>query len=118
MEIFVRDEGEGIMNPTNLFVPFFTTKPGGFWNWSGPFATNRGSARRKLNPGESRGRARGRSVIALCRDNCSLRPSPAAAGQRGYRRSKIGTAFSPQANPGTPSGPSVVNYKPLITSRL
>jgi len=25
----VRDEGEGIMNPTNLFVPFFTTKPGG-----------------------------------------------------------------------------------------
>ena len=29
VEIFVRDEGEGIMNPTNLFVPFFTTKPGG-----------------------------------------------------------------------------------------
>ena len=29
VEIFVRDEGEGIMNPTNLFVPFFTTKPDG-----------------------------------------------------------------------------------------
>ena len=29
VEVFVRDEGEGIMNPTNLFVPFFTTKPGG-----------------------------------------------------------------------------------------
>src|SRR5438477_7074979 len=28
-EIFVRDEGPGIMNPGNLFVPFFTTKPGG-----------------------------------------------------------------------------------------
>ncbi|HEX4666926.1 MAG TPA: ATP-binding protein [Chthoniobacterales bacterium] len=28
-EIFVRDEGPGIMNPSNLFVPFFTTKPGG-----------------------------------------------------------------------------------------
>jgi C4-dicarboxylate-specific signal transduction histidine kinase len=28
-EIFVADEGPGIMNPTNLFVPFFTTKPGG-----------------------------------------------------------------------------------------
>ena len=28
-EVFVRDEGPGIMNPTNLFVPFFTTKPGG-----------------------------------------------------------------------------------------
>ncbi|HEY4282860.1 MAG TPA: ATP-binding protein, partial [Chthoniobacterales bacterium] len=28
-EIFIRDEGPGIMNPTNLFVPFFTTKPGG-----------------------------------------------------------------------------------------
>ena len=28
-EIFVVDEGPGIMNPTNLFVPFFTTKPGG-----------------------------------------------------------------------------------------
>ena len=29
MEAFVQDEGQGIMNPTNLFVPFFTTKPGG-----------------------------------------------------------------------------------------
>ncbi|MBA2622270.1 MAG: PAS domain-containing sensor histidine kinase [Chthoniobacterales bacterium] len=29
VEIYVQDEGEGIMNPTNLFVPFFTTKPGG-----------------------------------------------------------------------------------------
>ncbi|MBA2584977.1 MAG: PAS domain-containing sensor histidine kinase [Chthoniobacterales bacterium] len=29
IEIFVQDEGQGIMNPTNLFVPFFTTKPGG-----------------------------------------------------------------------------------------
>jgi nitrogen fixation/metabolism regulation signal transduction histidine kinase len=28
-EVFVRDEGAGIMNPSNLFVPFFTTKPGG-----------------------------------------------------------------------------------------
>lgn len=29
VEMYVRDEGHGIMNPTNLFVPFFTTKPGG-----------------------------------------------------------------------------------------
>lgn len=29
LEIVVRDQGQGIMNPTNLFVPFFTTKPGG-----------------------------------------------------------------------------------------
>jgi signal transduction histidine kinase len=28
-EIYIRDEGPGIMNPTNLFVPFFTTKPNG-----------------------------------------------------------------------------------------
>jgi len=28
-EVFVRDEGPGIMNPENVFVPFFTTKPGG-----------------------------------------------------------------------------------------
>ncbi|HWR15917.1 MAG TPA: ATP-binding protein [Terriglobales bacterium] len=28
-EIFVRDEGPGIANPSNLFVPFFTTKQGG-----------------------------------------------------------------------------------------
>jgi two-component system nitrogen regulation sensor histidine kinase NtrY len=28
-EIFVQDEGPGIMNPANLFVPFFTTKPDG-----------------------------------------------------------------------------------------
>ena len=29
VEVVVDDEGPGIMNPTNLFVPFFTTKPGG-----------------------------------------------------------------------------------------
>jgi len=29
VEIFVQDEGPGIMNPANLFVPFFTTKPEG-----------------------------------------------------------------------------------------
>jgi nitrogen fixation/metabolism regulation signal transduction histidine kinase len=29
VEIVVDDEGHGISNPTNLFVPFFTTKPGG-----------------------------------------------------------------------------------------
>ena len=29
VELFVQDEGPGIMNPANLFVPFFTTKPHG-----------------------------------------------------------------------------------------
>jgi signal transduction histidine kinase len=29
VEIFVQDEGPGIMNLANLFVPFFTTKPDG-----------------------------------------------------------------------------------------
>ena len=29
VDVFVRDEGHGIMNSSNLFVPFFTTKPGG-----------------------------------------------------------------------------------------
>ncbi len=29
LNIYVRDEGPGIANPSNLFVPFFTTKPGG-----------------------------------------------------------------------------------------
>ena len=29
VEVFVCDEGHGIMNSSNLFVPFFTTKPGG-----------------------------------------------------------------------------------------
>jgi two-component system, NtrC family, nitrogen regulation sensor histidine kinase NtrY len=29
VDLFVLDEGPGISNPTNLFVPFFTTKPGG-----------------------------------------------------------------------------------------
>jgi two-component system, NtrC family, nitrogen regulation sensor histidine kinase NtrY len=27
--IEIRDEGQGVANPANLFVPFFTTKPGG-----------------------------------------------------------------------------------------
>ncbi len=29
IELAVRDQGPGIANPQNLFVPFFTTKPGG-----------------------------------------------------------------------------------------
>lgn len=29
VDVFVRDEGPGIMNSANLFVPFFTTKQGG-----------------------------------------------------------------------------------------
>jgi len=29
LEVWVTDDGPGIQNPTNLFVPFFTTKPGG-----------------------------------------------------------------------------------------
>ena len=29
VEVVVEDEGLGIANPGNLFVPFFTTKPGG-----------------------------------------------------------------------------------------
>jgi two-component system, NtrC family, nitrogen regulation sensor histidine kinase NtrY len=29
VNLFVRDEGPGIANSSNLFVPFFTTKPGG-----------------------------------------------------------------------------------------
>jgi signal transduction histidine kinase len=29
LELQVEDEGAGIANPSNLFVPFFTTKPGG-----------------------------------------------------------------------------------------
>ena len=28
-QIVIRDEGPGVANPANLFVPFFTTKPGG-----------------------------------------------------------------------------------------
>jgi signal transduction histidine kinase len=29
MELWVQDEGPGLSNTGNLFVPFFTTKPGG-----------------------------------------------------------------------------------------
>jgi nitrogen fixation/metabolism regulation signal transduction histidine kinase len=29
LDLFILDDGPGISNPTNLFVPFFTTKPGG-----------------------------------------------------------------------------------------
>jgi two-component system nitrogen regulation sensor histidine kinase NtrY len=29
VDVFVLDDGHGIMNASNLFVPFFTTKPGG-----------------------------------------------------------------------------------------
>ncbi len=29
VEVWVRDDGPGLRNPANLFVPFYTTKPGG-----------------------------------------------------------------------------------------
>lgn len=29
VQLVIRDEGPGVANPANLFVPFFTTKPGG-----------------------------------------------------------------------------------------
>ena len=29
IRVFVQDEGQGIANPSNIFVPFFSTKPGG-----------------------------------------------------------------------------------------
>jgi signal transduction histidine kinase len=29
IHLYVQDQGPGIANPANLFVPFFTTKPGG-----------------------------------------------------------------------------------------
>lgn len=29
VELWVEDEGPGLANTSNLFVPFFTTKPGG-----------------------------------------------------------------------------------------
>src|SRR5438045_4667376 len=29
LQIWVEDEGAGLSNTSNLFVPFFTTKPGG-----------------------------------------------------------------------------------------
>jgi len=29
VEIVIQDDGPGVSNPANLFVPFFTTKPGG-----------------------------------------------------------------------------------------
>jgi signal transduction histidine kinase len=29
MELWVEDDGHGLSNTGNLFVPFFTTKPGG-----------------------------------------------------------------------------------------
>jgi signal transduction histidine kinase len=29
VEVFVRDQGPGLLNSNNLFVPFFTTKSGG-----------------------------------------------------------------------------------------
>jgi nitrogen fixation/metabolism regulation signal transduction histidine kinase len=29
VELFIRDEGPGLLSTSNLFVPFFTTKPGG-----------------------------------------------------------------------------------------
>jgi signal transduction histidine kinase len=29
LEVLIQDEGQGLSNTANLFVPFFTTKPGG-----------------------------------------------------------------------------------------
>ncbi|HXG54958.1 MAG TPA: ATP-binding protein [Vicinamibacterales bacterium] len=54
VELWVEDEGHGLSNTGNLFVPFFTTKPGG----SGigrPQSTDRRGAWRKPVVGEPRG---------------------------------------------------------------
>jgi two-component system, NtrC family, nitrogen regulation sensor histidine kinase NtrY len=40
----VADEGPGIANTANLFVPFFTTKAGGVGDRAGPVEADRGGA--------------------------------------------------------------------------
>ena len=57
--------GPGIMNPTNLFVPFFTTKPGRIRNWSGLEPANRGSAWRIVDSGESQRTAVAKRCLRL-----------------------------------------------------
>ena len=49
VEVFVCDEGHGIMNSSNLFVPFFTTKPGRHRHRAGAVATDCGSAWRRAS---------------------------------------------------------------------
>jgi signal transduction histidine kinase len=69
-EVFVRDEGPGIMNPSNLFVPFFTTKPGGSGiglTLSRQIAEAHGGS---LNLGQPDRSLRERSFLRLRRCDC------------------------------------------------
>ena len=64
VEVSIKDQGLGLANTSNLFVPFFTTKATG----SGiglVLSPNCRSTRRVIDAGESRGRGRRRGAVAL-----------------------------------------------------
>ena len=42
--LVIEDNGPGLLNPSNAFVPFYTTKPSGSGIGLDPFASNRGGA--------------------------------------------------------------------------
>ena len=53
LQLTVEDEGPGLPDTSNLFVPFFTTKPQGSGHRSGAEPPDRRSARRHARPRES-----------------------------------------------------------------
>ncbi len=79
LEIWVKDEGPGLSGTANLFVPFFTTKPGG----SGIGLV----LSRQIAEGH------GGALTLENRDRrAGLRRAPAAAGMSGAAAKRVPTA--------------------------
>ena len=88
VEIFVQDEGPGIMNPANLFVPFFHYQTRRFRDWSSIESSNCRSSCRIIGAIES-GNWPGRGSFAAPTALTCWEPSVPKLGRRRPRAETV-----------------------------